>query len=153
MQQPHWYLLTRYLKKIGYINNGLTIPYLYGAYNRLGYSLNTIEDLLNEILKTPAPFLPVIEKCDIIKHDVLQLETGKEVKKKGKDRSMVYSDQGNTLVISYNTNLGTSVKQVAIALSGLYLARIKAQDFSWNNNIKDWQQFTDFDKDCIDRIK
>lgn len=153
MLTPHWYILTRSLIKIGYIDNGLTIPYLYGAYCRLGYKINSIEDLLNQILSSPVPFLPVIEKCDIIKQDVLQLETEKEVNKKGKDRSKVFAQNGNILGISYNTNLGTTVKQVANALAGLYQARIKNQDYSWNNETKEWQQFTDFDKKCIDRIK
>lgn len=154
MLNPYWYTLIRYLKRIGTIENGLTIPYLYGAYRRLGIEINSIEYLLNEILNSPAPFLPVIERCDIIHKDVLQLEMAKEVKKNRKDQVQIFSENGdNILVISYNTKLGNTVKQVSNALSGLYQKQIDKENYSWNNDIEDWQKFTDFDKECIDRIK
>ena len=154
MPTAHWYTLTRHLKKAGTIKNGLTIPYLYGAYQHLGYNITSIEDLLTEILNAPAPFIPVIERCDDIKWDVLQLETEKDINKYRDGQARIYDENGNNFfVVSYNTNLGNTLKNVANALSGLYQKQIRDRDYSWNNEIKRWQKLSPSEIESINRIR
>ena len=155
MHKPHWYRLTNYLKETDYIKNGTTIPFLFGAYRRLGYKIQSIEDLLNEILASPAPVLPVIEFCNEIKFHVLQLEPHDKVKRDGqmhKDLSI----QGigkHRLVVSYNANLGRDLKAVVKSLQHQYQKHINECNYSWNKGERRWDKFTANEEMLIDHVR
>lgn len=152
MAKAHWYILTKYLKKTGEIKTGLTIPYLYGAYKRLGYDINSIEDLLKEILSTNTEELPVIEKCDLIKFDVVKLETKVSVNRnRKKEVRITGKGYPNEIVISYNTNLGRDLAKVSVSLEALYQKYIDDQTYTWYE--KKWHKFGETEYKIIDSLK
>lgn len=105
MIKPYWRILTKRLINDGTTKTGLTIPYLFGAYRILGYKVNSIRDLLNYILDSHATDFPVIEKCDIIQHDVIKLEARNIANRdRKKEFQQSHKQTGNKLFASYNTN-------------------------------------------------
>lgn len=151
MIKPYWSILTKKLKNNHTIKTGLTIPYLFGAYSVLGYKPASIHDLLILILDSPADDFPVLEKCDVIMHDVLKLEARSEANRKRKNEFKIRSSSSdNALFISYNSNLGNTFAKVCASLSGLYQFPIDNMLYSWDNKNKTW---TRFEKTEIEIIK
>lgn len=139
MPKAHWSLLTKSLIEKGKITTGLTIPYLYGSYKRLGYEIGTIEDLLEEITKVRSDDIPIIEKCDKIKFDVVKPESKTLANKsRKKDDWVKIDDYPMPLIISYNTNLGKEKKKIANSLKALYQIFIDAETYSWNQVKGEW---------------
>jgi len=154
MIKPYWSILTKRLKKDGTIKTGLTIPYLFGAYRILGFELNNIRDLLNYILDSQATDFPVIEKCDIIQHDVIKLEARNVANRDRKKEFQESNKQtGNKLFASYNTNLGNSFEKVCAELSARYLDRIKEEKFSWSQKDTIWKKFEPGEIEIIQSVK
>ena len=151
IQKPYWYTLIKLLKANRTITTGLTIPYIFGAYEVLGQSVENINHLINIILESTTDKFPVIQKCPVIGQHVIMLED-KEMCNKyyKKDVRFESSNKKNILFISTNTDLGKTIDRVCWNLNVGYDSQIRNKDFSWNNKAKNWQKF---DKEEIEMIK
>lgn len=154
MQKPYWYALIKVLKANRIITTGLTIPYIFGAYEVLGQPLENINHLINLILESRTDKFPVIQKCPVIGQHVIMLED-KEMCNKyyKKDIRFESSDKHNFLFISTNTDLGKSIERVCWNLNAGYESQIKNKNFSWNNKTKNWQKFENEEIEMINSIK
>ena len=118
----------------------------------MGYDINSIEDLLKEILSTNTEELPVIEKCDLIKFDVVKLETKVSVNRnRKKEVRITGKGYPNEIVISYNTNLGRDLAKVSVSLEALYQKYIDDQTYTWYE--KKWHKFGETEYKIIDSLK
>ena len=50
-ENPYWYKLIKVLKENRTITTGLTIPYIFGAYEILGQPFSNVEELIEHILQ------------------------------------------------------------------------------------------------------
>lgn len=154
-QKQHCNLLARYLKSIGEIKTWITIPYLYGAYQHLGYHFGNIEELLKIVLAAPGKELPLIYMCDEIKFDVLLPIAREEVTR---DRENQYKvripgDAEYPLIVGYNTILGKDLKSLSYNLTIRYQAFIEDNTYSWSHGEKRWKKFEVDDLKKIDQIR
>ena len=154
MNKPHWCLLISLMQKRGIIKTGLTIPYLYGAYKRLGYDINRIEDLLIAMCSASSKEVPVIGKCDVIHFDVVKpVEKALMHKSYSKDTKIAVDGQEKKLIISVTTRLGGDLKRVCTSLEALYQQRIDDEEYSYNLKENRWKKFSEGDYEMIDSVK
>jgi len=150
IQNPYWYKLTKLLKQKGKIDTGLTIPYLFGAYELLGKSPKDVSSIINEIRKYSIDKYPVVQKCGTIHQHVIAVEDKKIYNNAYiKDIKLRKTNEQVDLIVSTNTNLGKTEQEVYKNLTQLYDEPIKAKTFSWNNKEGKWKPF---EKDEIDLI-
>lgn len=154
MNKPYWNILIKRLKADKTITTGVTIPYLYGAYRILGFQHNSIHDLLNLILDSRSQDFPVIERCDVILHDVVKLEE-KNIANRNRRNEFKLSNRKteNSIFVSYNCNLGNTDKKVIAGLITKYQTQIDNEQFSWNNKGGIWREFNQLEIDVIAGIK
>jgi hypothetical protein len=154
MSKPHWNILTKRLIAEEIIYTGLTIPYLFGAYQILGYDIEDIKGLLTCILNTPhGKEFPVIERCDVIQYDVLKLEgRSKANNNKSYKVAIPNARYSNKLFISYNTSLGQNLDEVSSSLSKNYQNEIDNRAFSWDNKARAWRPFQPSEIEIIESI-
>ncbi|MGQ2981852.1 hypothetical protein [Flavobacterium sp.] len=153
-KNPLWYKLIKLLKQNGNITTGLTVPYIFGAYELHGQAFSSTEEMLNHILENPIDKYPVIQKCHVIQQHVLMVER-KEICNKSylKDIHIENSKKENKLFISTNTDLGKSFDKVSLNLSRTYLSPIERKHYSWDNKAKVWQKFSSLEIETIMSIK
>ncbi len=142
MKKPYWYKLIKGLIAKGDITDGLTIPYLFGAYAVIEQPFKSIDQLINHILNSPTDIYPVIQKCDRIEHQVIILEDKKVCNKTYKtDVKFESAKKDNILYISSNTSLGKTIEQVCQSLKVEYDNPIQREEFSWSKTKKKWRKF------------
>lgn len=153
-QKPYWYTLIKLLKANRKITTGLTIPYVFGAYEILEQPLENINHLVKVLLESVTDKFPVIQKCPEIGQHVIMLED-KEICNKyyKKDIRFENFNKKNLLFISANTELGKSIERLCWNLTAGYETQINSKDFSWNNKKKCWQKFEKGDIEMILSIK
>lgn len=151
---PIWYKLTKLLKERGQINTGLTIPYIFGAYKLLGQPLNSISNLLDELRKDPIDKYPVIQKCGTIHQHVVAVEEKKSYHKNYiKDVKLRNSNNEIDLIVSSNTSIGRTDKDVYKNLTQLYIEPIEGENYSWNNKEQKWKPFDQQEVNLILSLK
>lgn len=138
---PNWYKLIKLLKGNGTITTGLTIPYIFGAYEILGNPFSSIEELINHVLLNPIDKYPLIQKCHVIQHDVLMMERKEYCNKYEKAVKFENANGDNALFISPNTALGKSLDNLYLNLEALYSNPIKRKHYSWDNKEKPGKSF------------
>ena len=152
MGNPSWYRLIKLLLSDGTIKNGITIPYLFGAYKLLGYDIQNIKQLLEIMINEPADEFALIEKCDMILQDVIKLQSKRTVhKNKEVKHKLPNADKTNYLLISYNTNLGETIDRVGTRLTSLYETPVNKKKYSYKK--KNWQEFDDTETKKILSLK
>ncbi|WP_159075841.1 hypothetical protein [Muricauda brasiliensis] len=153
-QNPDWYKLTKLLKKEGLINTGLTIPYIFGAYELLGNPFEDIIDLLEEILKNRIDKYPVIQKCTAIHQHVVAVEERNQYHKSYlKDVKLLNAKNEIGLIISSNTNLGQTSELIYKNLNRLYKKPIDDKTYSWHHKKQEWRPFNKEEVRLIMSIK
>jgi hypothetical protein len=152
-QNPFWYKLLKLMKKEGIIENGLTIPFIFGAYKIINRPFHNIQELLDEIHNTPIDKYPVLQKCFEIHQDVVVVEEKWQYNAKNiKEIKIKSLNSNNYLVISTNTNIGNTVEKISSSLTSLYGKAIENETFSWSNNKKEWIAFNDKEIELIKSI-
>ncbi|MBE0391306.1 hypothetical protein [Flavobacterium sp. PL002] len=149
---PYWYKLIKVLKENKTISTGLTIPYIFGAYEILGQPFSDIEELINHILENPIDKYPLIQKCHVIEQDVLMVERKEYCNKYSKAIKFENNDRNNILFISPNTDLGKTLDKLNSNLTSLYLNPIKREHYSWDNKAKEWKKFSDKEIEIIKKL-
>lgn len=150
---PFWYKLIKTLKANGTISTGLTIPYIYGAYEAIGEPFSNITELVDHVLLNPIDKYPLIQKCHVIQQDVLMVEKREYCNKYVKAIKFENSNRDNSLFISPNTDLGKTLDKVYSNLTALYSNPIERKHYSWNNREKTWQKFSEDEIKIIESIK
>ncbi|WP_433811519.1 hypothetical protein [Flavobacterium johnsoniae] len=149
---PYWYKLIKVLKENRTITTGLTIPYIFGAYEILGKPFSNIDELINHILDNPLDKYPLIQKCHVIQQDVLMVERKEYCNKYLKAIKFENNERNNTLFISPNTDLGKTIEKLQSSLTSLYLNPIKRKHYSWDNKEKIWKKFSDKEIEIINKL-
>lgn len=149
---PYWYKLIKALKENGTITTGLTIPYIFGAYEILDVPFSNIEKLIDHILKNPIDKYPLIQKCHVIHHDVLMVEKKEYCNKYIKAIKFENKETNNSLFISPNTDLGKTIDKLYSSLESLYLKPIERKHYSWDNKEKVWKKFSPMEIEIITKL-
>lgn len=152
-EYPYWYKLLKTLKANGTIGTGLTIPYIFGAYEVLGSPFSSIRELIEHILESPIDKSPLIQKCNVIHHDVIMALETEVCNKYVKAIKFENAKKNNALFVSPNTNLGTTLEKIYSSLSALYLNPIERKNYSWDETEKRWKKFDKKEIEAIQRIK
>src|SRR5690242_11037552 len=118
---PYWYKLIKLLKSKKIITTGLTIPYVFGAYEVLGAPFKDIDQLIISVRDSSTDKFPVIQKCPEILQHVIMTEA-KEICNRYSDDDvrLASPSSGNILFISSNTNLGKTLEKVCWNLNANY---------------------------------
>lgn len=147
---PYWYKLINHLKANGAITTGLTIPFIFGAYEALGCRFTTITQLIEHIYNSKTDKYPVIQKCPVIGQHVVMTEKKEICNKSYKKDIRFENPNGNILFISTNTDLGKTLQKVCSNLTSNYVYPIERFEYSWNNMENNWKTF---ELDEIEMIK
>lgn len=157
--QNLWYDQISYLKKKNVISNGLTIPYLIGAYKVSGYSLNSqknpIKLLFDEIINSQMEQYAVLQKCPYINQYVIGLDN-KEYWDKYLRKLITFKNKKGdiTLIITQNANeLGDNLTSIVDKLNEQCKDSLILNRFSWDNNSKIWREFNENEKNLILEVR
>ena len=151
-ENPYWYKLIKVLKENRTITTGLTIPYIFGAYEILGQSFSNVEELIEHILENPIDKYPLIQKCHVIQQDVLMVEKKEYCNKYAKAIKFENAKRDNALFISPNTDLGKTLEKLYSNLTRLYSNPIERKHYSWDNKEKTWKKFSDKEIEVIRQL-
>jgi hypothetical protein len=150
-KSPYWYKLINILIEKDKITTGLTIPYIFRAYEKLGKPLTDIPHLINTILDSNTKQMPMLHLCPEIKHIVLLVEPRDKCKRDYNDYESLKNMQGQkALLLSTDASLGKTFDSVVKGLTSKYGNRIHSKDCSWSKGKKDW---TEIDKEEITIIE
>ncbi len=140
---PIWLNQIKNQKKNGLIEFGLTIPYLIGCYKVYGNRIS-LEEFLNIVIETDSEFCAVIQKCTTTKQYVLGYDKTEFCEKymskciKFKNHKHRYS-----LFITLNAiELGNDISNLKKTFEKLYKKILYENKYNWNNNLKDWEEFS-----------
>lgn len=151
---PLWYKLIKLLKSNGTITTGLTVPYIFGAYEILGEPFFNIKEVVDYIFENSLDKFPLIQKCPDIQHHVIMLEK-KEICNRYFSKFIRFENKenGNKLFISNNTDLGKTYDKVCLNLEMLYFMPIQQNCYSWNKTGNKWEKFSQKEIEIIKSIK
>jgi len=154
---PLWFKQISYYKSNNIIENGLTIPYLVGSYILRNQPLNgePISSLLTSILESKLEKCAVLQKCPGIHQYVIGIDDREFCERfMKKDIRFVNSLGKSSLFITLNAcNLGNDIDKIIKEFNNLYGGYISESRFSWNKRTKDWEEFTESQKNLIRKIK
>jgi hypothetical protein len=140
-QTPYWYKLLRHFEKKGYVHNGLTIPFLIGARERLEPEENllTIEQLtisINEIGGT-------VLRCQSIGEFVIGTPD---------PETRGYLKIIDNIGVSDNSlDMINNIEELISHFEGNYHEMINRREYSKNYGI--WEYFTEIELSRIDEMK
>lgn len=155
-RNPYWYALLKLFKTVESpykISTGLTIPFIFGAYNMIEQSFLTIKDLAITIRDSEVNGYPIIQRCHVIGKHVVTVE-GKEYYNKNQNKYVNFkaNASNNRLFISSNSQLGKTIEKVCFNLTAEYWGSIQKEEYSWDNANKQWRKFTDREIELIKSI-
>lgn len=157
-RNPYWYKLIKLfsITETKYrISTGLTIPFLFGAYEVLEAPFGNIEQLIKAIIDVEIEKYPIIQKCPDIGKHVIMVENksycNRYFSKFPRIESILFK---NSLLISTNTmNLGKSFDRICHNLKMAYGDTIQKGEFSWSNSNDCWRKFEVQEIELIKSIK
>lgn len=154
--QPLWYNLIERKKNNGTITNGLTIPYLVGAYSEItkSGSKDALIDLISDICNTNMNHKAVLQYCGDINQYVISLKP-LEFCIEYFDQTTAIKNQQNvaSLYISPSaTNFGFSKSDLIDNLWLKYEDPIINNKYSWKSLSQSWESFSDIEKEEIHLI-
>lgn len=150
----YWYRLIQQAKENHDIFNGLTIPYIIGAY-KLSFSeyiidKYSVQRLLLDLLDSQNELTAVIEKCGLIKQYVIALRNHQSLEDNFQDETHFRNDMGvnNLFVIHEAKVLGNSIEEISVSLTDMYKNYLSKDEFSWDSE-HGWMPFSERDKKTI----
>ncbi|HMJ47472.1 MAG TPA: hypothetical protein VK498_09085 [Ferruginibacter sp.] len=137
------------------ITTGLTIPYIFRAYQMQKNPLKDIPQLMNIILNSKTEKMPVLHMCPEIHHIVLLVEDRTRCNREYKDYfSFPSTYEERYLLLSPDALfLGKTPARVCNNLAGLYGNRIHIKECSWSKRKKDWGEIDKEESAIIESIK
>lgn len=158
-KSTYWYSLIQLLKTKGEIKNGVTIPFLIGAYRlvNIGFENNKscIHELLSEIYNSTTELKPVLQNCDDIRQYVIGLKTKDFCDKNFKNEFTFKNKAGEkTLIVTQNANsLGNDIESISNSLYQKYHERLQNETYSWRPYKENWEEFNDKEINLIKQSK
>lgn len=155
-KNPLWYNLISTFKNENMINNGLTIPFLIGAYQfkSIGEKTFSIQSVLSEIVNSRTELKPVLQHCPDIHQFVISLKSEEIYNTDFKEDFAFKNPFGErTLVITQNASaLGSSVEDISNSLFPKYASCLQAKEFSWSGYEQTWKRFNDKETKLIKTV-
>lgn len=156
-RNPKWYKLIKAFRATNTsyrISTGLTIPFLFGAYQVLEKPFISIDYMIKSILDSEIDKYPIIQRCPVIGQHVVMVEEKAICNKKFIDFPKIQSDvSNNILFISNNTSLGRTLDRVCHNLILEYNSPISRLEFSWSNINHCWRKFDDKEIELINSVR
>jgi hypothetical protein len=157
-KNPYWYALIKLFKKVETkyrITTGLTIPFLFGAYQLLERPFENIKQLIQSIIDSEIDKYPIIQRCHVIgKHVVMVQERAYCNKNFIKFPRIESAIVDNSLLISTNSpNLGKTYERICYNLTAEYVGPIERGEFSWSNGNNRWRKFDHREIELIKGLK
>jgi hypothetical protein len=114
-KNPLWYEVINTFKREGMFVNGVTIPFLIGAYEMNGSNIdlnssNCVKFLLDE-LERKAPEKPFVQQCNILKDFVVSFANENDLNN-GKNYSFQKDNEDITILFDENFQTQTSVSKM-----------------------------------------
>jgi len=139
------------------ISTGLTIPFIFGAYEKLGQPFNDINHLIETIIEARTGQFPVLQRCDVIGRHIIMLEDKSVCNRSSYNYSKEYSLENSAgekvLFIDRNSwSLGRTIERVCSNLNAEYADPILGKRFSWDNKSKKWRKFEDGEIGLIESV-
>ena len=142
IENPIWHtLLSTHLSK-RWVRQGLTIPYIIGAYSLIAPSYEVSEEsipnLLRDIASSKIDEIAIYHPCHHLYEDVVSLRGRKGVVVPSKENYFSNSDGVETLIVRGLEF--KSILELGEKLNNSYLVEIKASRFSRDGN-NGWKEF------------
>lgn len=154
---PYWYKLIKLFKTAEEpykISTGLTIPFIFGAYDTLEYPFPDIDTLIRTIVDSEIDKYPIVQRCHVIGKHVIMVEEKSRCNKEFKDFPRIESKNGKgILLISKNTNIGKTLEKVSDSLRFEYQDPINRKEYSWSNGKNKWRKFESREEELIKSVK
>lgn len=150
---PLWFRQISYQKNERIITNGLTIPYLIGIYQICNQPLNhnSIRTLIFEIKESILEECAVLQRCPYIRQYVIGVDDRQYCEHYMKKQIRFENSVGqSSLFVTQNANeLGNNLDRIVELFNNIYDNCISNAEFSWNNETKNWEKFTEYEIDLI----
>ncbi len=154
-----WIHSINHFKKINYIKNGLTLPFLVGIYvNRYQIfpTVDTLNRVIREIAFTKTSLRPVLMFCDDINEYVISLHTQEYCKEHSFNSIQNTEDENikiNLLIADNAKRFGLEFNSLCQNLHDRYGRNIESKLFSWSGSTYHWREFNEYEKKCIIEIQ
>ncbi len=144
-RRPYWYILLRHFENKGYIHNGLTIPFIIGARERLEpkEKLFTIEELMMSINEIGGTIL----ECSNIGEFVIGTVDFETLKFKHLYPNII----DNIIVTDNSLSMVKNLEELIAHFKNCYQNHIESAEYSKNHGT--WGYFTEEDLKKLDEIK
>lgn len=152
-EPPIWFKILSHFEKKGYIQNGVTIPFLIGSntvLNPSGKAL-TITQLVNEFQIIHDPEKITIQKCGNIGEYVIGILDNETKMIIAKYKQNVYKNFKNFVIIDSSFDSYQDINQILKTLEDIYLKLLSEQKYSKNDGV--WTGFTEIDKKRLNEVK
>lgn len=151
-----WYNLIQGKKNNGSITNGLTIPYLVGAYSTLTKSIkkDALIELITDICNTNMNQKAVLQYCGDINQFVISLKPIEFcLANFDKNASLKNNENDNSLYISLSaTDFGFTKSDLIDNLWRKFEEPITNNKYSWKSLTQSWEPFSNQELEEINTI-
>ena len=141
---PCWSVLLRHFENRGYIYNGLTIPFLIGARNRMEPQTSLLK--ISEFVYSINGVGGTVLECPDIREFVIGTLDTETLKYK----SVYPKCIDNILITDNSLNTVSNIQELISHFEQRYQINLDKCEYSKNNGL--WTDFTEIDKTRIDEI-
>lgn len=151
--------LIQALKEKGIIKNGLTVPYLLGAFKYPNVNYITKKDLkslLDNLINSDTSQKPVFYYCgEDINEFVITLESNENCQNNYITDIVFYNTNGQKgfYILENAKKFGATKDELVDNLWNRYADVIKSHKFSWKSLSQSWEQFSEFEITNITEIQ
>lgn len=150
-----WEKLLIHLKEQRIITNGITVPYLVGAYfltYRSTPNKELLEEVISNLINSSSNSKPILQFCGDINEYVIGLKSSEFCATNYSNNTFFLNIQNDkTLFITSNaSNFGKTEKELIENLWNRYQSQIESKCFSWRAMAQKWELFNDAE---VNRIK
>ena len=140
--RKYWHRLLTHFEKRGYIQNGLTIPFIIGARSIIepGQENQSVKSLINDF-KNSGCFISIL-KCDTIDELVFNILNTKE--------HVHYPKVENFVIIDDAIKTPNNLQDLITYLENLYAEKIFNKTYSLNHG--KWTAFTEIELQQIEEL-
>ena len=151
MKRYEWCDLIEFFEKEHYIHNGLTIPFLIGAMEKLQNRKLTISQLTDEILDQNNPKRPTIMKCDNIGELVIGILDNESLNYYKAYPKNVIKSLDNLSATDSSLDGFKDKMELTAHFEKLY--KTKIDDETYSKNAGEWTNFIPKDLERIENYK
>lgn len=152
-----WEKLLIQLKEQRIITNGITVPYLVGAYSLTFHSTpnkELLQEVISILINSSSNSKPVLQFCGDINEYVIGLKSSEFCTSNySNDTFFLNMENDKTLFITGNaSNFGKTEKELIENLWKRYQTQIESKCFSWRAMNQKWELFNEAEVNRIQGI-